>query len=139
MEGWNRGDGEACARPFADGAEFTAITGLRAEGRKAIARGHQEILSTVFRGTRLTSTVNIVRFLRPDVAVADVTLRLDGGPHLPGQSALGVVATKDEGVWSIAVFRKMIPFDRPVAGPLERELLGKDRRLDNPAGLRYAR
>lgn len=30
VAGWNAGDGEACGRPFAIDADFTAITGLRA-------------------------------------------------------------------------------------------------------------
>jgi uncharacterized protein (TIGR02246 family) len=29
VDGWNAGDGEACARPFAPNADFTAVTGVR--------------------------------------------------------------------------------------------------------------
>lgn len=128
VEGWNAQDGYACARPFAEKADFTAVTGLRIQGRDLIARGHAEILSTVFHGTRMSATVNDIVFLRPDVAVADVTFRLQPAPDkpwLPKGSSCGVVATKDAGVWSIAVFRNMVPFDRPMAGPLERELMGR--------------
>ncbi len=126
VDGWNAGDGYACARPFAEDADFTAITGLRAKGRDVIARGHAEILSTVYRGTRNSATVNDVRFLRQDVAVADVTFRFEPDadkPWLPAWSSCGIVATNENGVWSIAVFRNLIPFGRPVAGPLEREIL----------------
>ena len=52
VAGWNAGDGEACGRPFAADAGFTAITGLRAEGRDLIARGHIEILSTIYIAER---------------------------------------------------------------------------------------
>jgi hypothetical protein len=31
--------------------------------------------------------------------------------------------TKEDDAWSIAVFRNMVPFGRPTAGPLERELM----------------
>jgi hypothetical protein len=34
----------------------------------------------------------------------------------------GYVATKDGDTWSIAVFRNMVPFVRPAAGPVERSL-----------------
>jgi uncharacterized protein (TIGR02246 family) len=127
VEGWNAADGPACARPFAENADFTAIHGLRARGRELIGRGHAEILATVFRGTQLTATVNSIDYLRPDVAVADVTMRLKqaGQTWLPKQTSCGIVATKDSGVWSIAVFRNMVPFERPVAGPLDRELLDR--------------
>lgn len=130
-EGWNTRDGAACARPFAADADFTAITGLKVHGRELIARGHDEILSTVFRGTRLSATVESIRFIRDDVAVADVTFRLlheDGRPFVlgkyPGYSTAGLVATKEGDAWSIAVFRNMVPFERPMAGPLERSLMG---------------
>ena len=124
VEGWNAGDGHMCARPFAENAEFTAVTGQHVRGRDFIARGHAEILSTVFRGTHNSATVNEISFLRSDVAVADVTFRLDpvaDKPWLPRYSTCGVVATKDDGRWSIAAFRNMVPFDRPVAGPLDKQ------------------
>lgn len=122
VAGWNAGDGEACGKPFAEDAEFTAITGLRAAGRDFIARGHKEILSTIYRGTQINATVNSIKFLRPDVASADVTLRFVGNqPFGIEQTSLGVVATKEQGAWQIAVFRNMVPMARPAAGPLERE------------------
>lgn len=126
VEGWNAGDGGACARPFAEDADFVAVTGLKAHGRDLIARGHAEILSTVFRGTQLSATVESIRFVRGDVAVADVTMRLryeDGRPFMPGQypgySSAGLVVAKDGGRWSIIAFRNLVPFGRPAAGPLE--------------------
>ena len=123
VEGWNAGDGEACARPFAADADFVAVTGLHVHGRELIAAGHKEILATVFRGVQLRPTVNSIRFLRPDVASVDVTVRYAGeGPFGIPETSLGLVATKDQGTWSIAVFRNLVPFARPLAGPLEREL-----------------
>ena|SRR5215469_7123200 len=125
VDGWNAADGEACARGFAPDADFTAVTGARARGRDLIARGHAEILSTVFHGTVLTATVNDIAFLRPDVAAADVTFRITpmpDRPWLPPYSSCGLVATKERGSWSIALFRNLVPFGRPTAGPLDREL-----------------
>lgn len=123
VEGWNSADGSTCARPFAENADFTAINGLRAESRELIGQGHAEILSTIFLGTTLRARVNSVRYLRSDVAVADVTMWLTpaGQTWLPKYSSCGIVATKDAGAWSIAVFRNMIPFERPMAGQLDRQ------------------
>lgn len=138
VEGWNAGDGKACARPFALNADFTAVTGARARGRDLIAAGHAEILSTVFRGTVLSATVNDVAFLRPDVAAADVTFRIApmaDKPWLPPYSCCGLVATKEHGSWSIALFRNLVPYGRPAAGPLDRELVGASRRAAETANI----
>jgi len=126
VAGWNAGDGYACARPFAENADFTAVTGQRIKGRDMIGRGHAEILSTIFRGTRNSAVVNDITFLRPDVAVADVTFRIEpmaDKPWLPPYSSCGMVATKENGIWAIAVFRNLVPYDRPIAGPLDREAM----------------
>ena len=125
-EGWNAKDGAACARPFAADADFVNIMGLRAQGRDLIARGHDEILSTVFREMQISSTVRSVRFIRPDVAVVDVDFTIQGpggGPFKLLRSTAGIVATKDGDAWSIVAFRNMVPFERPAAGPLERGLM----------------
>jgi uncharacterized protein (TIGR02246 family) len=126
VAGWNAADGAALASAFAPDAAFTAITGLRARGRDLIERGHNEILSTIYRGTKNSAQVESIHFLRPDVAVLDVrfTLRKEDGSlafGIPCTSA-GIVAAKDDGVWAIAVFRNMVPFARPAAGPLDAEL-----------------
>jgi uncharacterized protein (TIGR02246 family) len=125
VEGWNAGEGAALAQPFAVDAEFTTITGRKAKGRDAIAKGHDVILSPIYRGTQNSAKVESIRFLRADVAVADVTFRFVGAnrPAGPEQSSCGMVCTKEGGVWSIAVLRNMIPFSRPAAGPVEQELL----------------
>jgi uncharacterized protein (TIGR02246 family) len=122
--GWNAQDGLACARPFSATADFTAVNGTRVRGIEDIGRGHVEILSTIFRGTRLSGTVNTIEFLRPDVAVVDVTMRLTPPAEpswIPKYTSCGIIATKEEGRWVISVFRNMVPFDRPLAGQLDRE------------------
>jgi uncharacterized protein (TIGR02246 family) len=132
VEGWNAGSGERLAGAFALDADFTNVMGLRAHGRDVIARGHDEILATVFRGTRLDATIDQIRYLRPDVAVVDLTLTMRGADGQPvamlpaGQSSAGLVATRDAGTWAIAVLRNMIPFVRPAAGPVERSLAASD-------------
>lgn len=124
VDGWNAGDGTALARPFAVDADFTAITGLKAKGRDVIAKGHNEILATVYRGTVNSGKVETIRFLRPDVAVADVTFRFVGEirPFGLQQTSCGLLCTKDDGTWSIAAWRNMVPFARPMAGAVEQQL-----------------
>ena len=131
VTGWNAADGEKLASAFTENADFTAITGLRAWGRDLIARGHNEILSTVYRGTTNSGTVESIYYLRPDVAVLDVkfTLRTPDGALAFGipYSSAGVIATKDDGAWRIAVFRNMVPFARQMPGPLEQQLTAASR------------
>jgi uncharacterized protein (TIGR02246 family) len=105
-------------------------------GKEEIGRGHAEILSTIFQGTRLSFTVNSIEFLRPDVAGVDVTLRLTAPAEsswIPKYTSCGIIATKDEGRWAIAVFRNMVPFDRPVAGQLDRQYLERSRPAEERA------
>jgi uncharacterized protein (TIGR02246 family) len=128
VNAWNAGDGEALARPFAADADFTAIHGLKARGRDMIARGHSEILATIYKGTRLRAAVESIRFLRADVAVADVTMESEHFPFGIRNTLPLIVATKEDGAWSIAVFRNMVPFERPLAGPLENKLIAKSRK-----------
>jgi uncharacterized protein (TIGR02246 family) len=131
--GWNAASGTTFASAFSEDADFINIMGLHAGGRAVSARAHDEILSTIFRGTRMTAVVDSVRFLRPDVAAVEATLslqRADGQPFGFGDSLrgpmpstkAGYVATKEGDTWSIALFRNMVPFARPAAGPVEREL-----------------
>jgi uncharacterized protein (TIGR02246 family) len=124
IAGWNTADGALLASAFAEDADFIAVTGQHGKGREIIGKVHDEILSTVFKGTRNTATVNEIRFLRPDVASVDVTFRIASMPDkpwIPPYSTCGIVATKDDGAWSIAVLRNMIPFERPTGGQLDGE------------------
>ena len=123
VDGWNAADGIRLASAFTADADFTAITGLHARGRDLIACGHDEIFSTVYRGTKNSGKIESIHYLRPDVALinAKFTVRNEDGtlPFGVPFSSAGIIATKDDGVWAIAVFRNMIPFGRSVAGPLE--------------------
>ena len=127
VAGWNAGDGALLASTFSENADFTAITGLHGRGREVIAKGHDEILSTIYRGTSLASEVEMIDFLRPDVALVNVKffLRKNGHSFFPGVShtSCGILALRTDGAWQLAAFRNMVPFERPVAGPVERELL----------------
>jgi uncharacterized protein (TIGR02246 family) len=120
--------GDLPASVFAEDANFTAIAGLRARARDAIARGHDEIPAAIYRSSQ-SGCVNDVRFLRPDVAVLDVTMTfVENAPFGLTQSRLGCAATREADGWKIAVFRTMIPFRRLVAGPVEEGLTAAQRR-----------
>ncbi len=127
VAGWNRADGRELATVFTENADFTAITGLHARGRLAIAQGHSEILATIYRGTTLACEVELIDFLRPDVALVNAKFFLEqnGLSFFPGvtHTSCGIIALRTDGAWQLAAFRNMVPFARPLAGPVERELM----------------
>jgi uncharacterized protein (TIGR02246 family) len=106
--GWNAGSGEASAAPFAEDADSVVATGMRIKGRQAIADNFQRIFDTMYKGSRNELTVDSVRFLRPDVAVAHVRAHLrftsDGKPV--ETDTIGTwVLTKGPDGWSIVAFQ----------------------------------
>jgi uncharacterized protein (TIGR02246 family) len=129
VDGWNAADGNALARAFALDADFTAITGMKGKGRELIGKAHNEILATIYRGSVISAKVESIRFLRPDVAVTDVTFRFVGDlrPFGLEQTSCGMVCTKENGDWLVAAFRNMVPFGRPVGGSVERDLAAAQR------------
>ncbi len=70
-EAWEHRVGEAYVSLFSEDAQFVTATGKRMQGRKPIAKESQEILDTLFKGSRLGrsySHPNNLRFITPDVA-----------------------------------------------------------------------
>ena len=104
QDGWNAGDGDAFAAPFAEDADYVIINGMRVKGRKAIAEGHRQIFSTIYKNSHNAATIESVRFLRDDVAVAHVRWHLK---HQAGEgnARATLVMTKDKGKWSIVAFQ----------------------------------
>jgi uncharacterized protein (TIGR02246 family) len=121
---WNAADAEKLASVFAEDADFTAINGLRASGRDRICEGHAELFRTIFRGTTLAVEVLAVRPLAPGLAAVEAQFTFPNGilPGVTRSIAHYIAREKSAGTWEIIVFRNMIPFERPVAGPIEEEI-----------------
>ena len=73
---WNAGDSATWASAFATDAEFIDVFGRHHCGRPVIEAGHRQIFDTVFRGSRNNYTVEKIRLIKPDVAIAFVHARL---------------------------------------------------------------
>ena len=104
---WNTGDSAGFAAPFADDADFVNVMGMHARGRPAIAGGNEHILRTIYAGSVNAYTVDSVRLLRPDVALAHVRahLRVPGGPMAGEHDAIfSFVATRGDAGWRIDSF-----------------------------------
>ena len=113
--GWNAGDGGKFAALFAEDADYVIKDGRYINGRQVIAQGHQQIFDTIFRGSHNVGTVQRIRFLGDDVAVAHVewhlTFQQDAAEHKAKAMATMVMA-KTNGTWSIAAFQ-----NTPVVSP----------------------
>ncbi|MBV9044752.1 MAG: SgcJ/EcaC family oxidoreductase, partial [Alphaproteobacteria bacterium] len=73
---WNRGDGAGFANHMADQADFIDVLGRHHVGRQVIAEGHKGILSTIYKGSNVTYTVEKIRRLGVDVAIVFLRARL---------------------------------------------------------------
>lgn len=119
-QAWNAADGAAFGAPFTDDADFVAIRGDHHRTRAAIARGHQAIFDTIYRGSTIRHELTQARALADDVILAHSTQTLDapGGP-LAGThrstSTLVLVRTPDG--WRIAAFHNTLVQGQPGAGP----------------------
>jgi uncharacterized protein (TIGR02246 family) len=96
---------------------FTNIFGTVRFGREEFIQRHKEIGQTFFKGTTSKSSITKLRFVRPDVAIVDVSGELSGFekvyPGLPVgkdgvlRNKLCMVLVKENGVWWISEFHNI--------------------------------
>ncbi len=125
-EAWNRGDADAFgARYRADGT-FTNVNGTFHVWRNEFNRRHAEVFAGPLKGTTLSLAPRLLRFVRPDVAIADVDAGLSGcrikPPSVQAEpdgklhTCLLMVLVKEEGSWWIAayhnVWRSAVHYER---------------------------
>jgi len=110
-EAWNAADGERFARPFAEDADFVNIRGEHLRTREVIAKGHQAIFNTIYKGSVVRYQVAGVRAIAPVVLLAHVksTLKAPTGPLAGEHSSLfTVVLVQEQNSWSIAAFHNTL-------------------------------
>src|ERR1700691_527210 len=97
---------------------FTNIFGTVRYGRGEFVKRHIEIADTIFKGTTPKSTIAKLRFLRQDVAIADVSGEITGFPKTPPTGVpvgadgvlrfkLLLVLIKEQGVWRITEYHNV--------------------------------
>ena len=106
---WNAGDGDAFAAPFAEDADYVIVDGRYVKGRETIAAGHRRLFDTVYKGSNNTFTIEGIRFVRPDVALARVRAHLKLPPGYPGpqeaQARSTWVLAREDGQWQVVSFQ----------------------------------
>ena len=120
-DGFNGHDGKAAARMYTPDAQFVSVRGDMMNGQPAIEKGLSSILTSRAKSASQRTMDVTVRFISPDVALANVTNELSGlvapdGHGLPSHRELSLrVFVKDAGVWQIAAFHNTMvaPFAPP--------------------------
>ena len=108
---WNAADGEAFGRPFAEDADFVNIRGEHYRTRDAIAKGHQGIFNTIYKGSVVRFQVMGVRAIAPGVLLAHVKSALTAptGPLAGTHGSLfSAVLVQDQHNWRIAAFHNTL-------------------------------
>lgn len=110
---WNKHDVRGFAKLFSSTADFTNVRGAASHGRLAIERAHKSLFVHLFQKSHQTVTGISIRFLRPDVAAAEVRWTMigatnaDGTPRPITHGLRALVLTKENGEWQIEIFHNM--------------------------------
>jgi uncharacterized protein (TIGR02246 family) len=116
-DAWARGDAGAYADRFANDGTFTNFLGMFFQGRDAFRERHDAVFKTVFKGSTLTLRIEALRFIRFDVAIADVDAELRGLKAVPGgltamadgsvRTKLLMVLVRERGEWWISAYHNV--------------------------------
>jgi uncharacterized protein (TIGR02246 family) len=102
---------------FALDGSFTNIFGTVRYGREEFVKRHIEIAQSIFKGTSVKTSIGKLRFVRPDVAIVDITGEMTGFPRVPAGLPVGTdgilrfrlleVLVKDNGEWWITEYHNV--------------------------------
>jgi uncharacterized protein (TIGR02246 family) len=109
IEGWNEGSGARFAAVFTDDGDLVAFDGTHLGGRSVIEAFQQELFDKWVKGTRLTGTIEQVRFLDADTAVMLATggtiMRRKTKPARARDSIQTLVAVRTPDGWRLTAFQ----------------------------------
>ena len=110
-DAWNAADGARFGKPFTEDADFVTIRAEHLRTREAIAKGHQGIFDTIYKGSTVHYDVSSVRSIAPGVMLTHVKTQLKAptGP-LAGEhgSLFTLVLVQQQDSWRIAAFQNTL-------------------------------
>lgn len=120
-EGFNKHDAKAATRMYTSDADLVTVRGEVMKGAAEMEKGLAAIFAARAKEARLHILDVAIRFIRPDVAIAQVTTALSGlvspdGQQLPAHRELSMrVFVKDGGTWRVTAFHNTMvrPFGSP--------------------------
>jgi uncharacterized protein (TIGR02246 family) len=102
---------------FAEDGSFTNIFGTVRFGREEFKQRHIEIAQTIFKGTSVKNSIAKLRFVRPDVAIVDISGEMTGFAKIPQGLPVGrdgilrfkllEVLIKEKGEWWITEYHNV--------------------------------
>ena len=112
---WNKNDGKGLASHFTTDGDVINPGGRTARGRSEVEQLFKDEQAGVFKGTRFIMPLKNLRFLKPDVAVADHEFEIAGvqGPLTTLKGLVTLVLRKDADNWLITSARPMVPVQMP--------------------------
>ena len=99
----NRRDFQGVAATYASDGDLVRLSDPRVSGRAAIGKLIEKALATTPLTSQNRFTVESIRFLSADVAIAETTLRFSEGPL--GEERGTMVMARQDGTWLIAAAR----------------------------------
>ncbi len=123
QDAFNKHDAKLVAGFFAEDGDLVNPMGITGRGRGEVEKVVAGDLTNFIRDGKTTFTVTNIHFVKPDVAIVDMTHELSGvhGPDGAEMAAMKVlvtgVAVKKGDTWSWAAGRPMVPFMPPPPPP----------------------
>jgi uncharacterized protein (TIGR02246 family) len=121
---WNRHDAKAMAATFAADGDIVNPYGEVVKGRPALEALFAREQAGFARSSRFASTVESLRFLKPDIALVDGTVTVSGvrgdGADAPAATLKGRytdIVAKREGQWLVLARRVMLIVPEPGTSP----------------------
>lgn len=99
----NRRDFSALTALYAPDGDAVILDGPRSSGQDAIGRAIEAAWSTAPSARQITITVDGIRFLNSDIAIADTTARFSEGE--PTEDRGTWVMVRRDGTWRVAALR----------------------------------
>lgn len=90
---WNARDAAALAACLTSDVSFVGIIGERYDGREIVELSYRHVFDTILKGARAAFTIERIKFLKPDIAVALVHQKVTS--HMP-QAAFASTARQRE-------------------------------------------
>jgi uncharacterized protein (TIGR02246 family) len=101
----------------AEDVSFTNIFGTVRFGRPEFKQRHVQIDQSIFKGTSVKTSIGKLRFVRPDVAIVDVSGEMTGFARIPPGLPVGTdgtlrfklleVLVKEKGEWWITEYHNV--------------------------------
>ena len=114
---WGRGDAKAYGSHYRSDGTFTNVNGTLHLGRDEFDRRHDDVFRGVFKDTTLAMAIKVLRFIQPNIALADIDVAVSGcalrppgievSPDGSLHTCLLMVLVKEAGAWSIAAYHNV--------------------------------